>query len=835
MKVSLNWVKKFTNVNLSIEELVQKIGSQLGAIEEVIDLGSRYQGIVVAKVVSCKKHADADKLHVCLIDDGGVTKNVERDKLGYVQVVCGAPNVREGLLVAWLPPGSTVPETFENEPFVLESRKLRGIVSNGMLASAKELAIGDGHEGILEIDIDAKVGQAFADAYDLNDFIIDIENKMFTHRPDLFGQLGVAREIAGICDNEFVSPSWYFKPIKIDVKQPSMPISVINECPELVKRFMAVSMSEITVKPSPIIFQSYLSRVGIRPINNIVDITNYVMMLTSQPLHAYDYDKVKSLSDETPTLIVRQSIKGEKLNILGGKEVEFSEPAVVIASHKSLIGIGGVIGGADTEVDENTKSIILECANFDMYDIRRTSMRYGIFTDAVTRFNKGQSPLQNSQIISIAISMINDMSGGKVTSQIIDDNHVPVLSQQRNSLYPDIDVNEEFINSRLGLDFTNEKITELLKNVEFDVKGEKLISIKAPYWRTDIEQPEDIVEEIGRLYGFDNLPIELPKRLINPAKNNKNILLKHDIRTILANYGANEFLTYSFVHGNLLEKVGQDKTHAYELSNAISPSLQYFRLSLTPSLLDKVHANHKAGYSEFAVFEIGKGHNILSKLDADGVPSEYNLLALVFSSNNKLDKKNGAAYFKARSYLDNLAKKIGILIRYEIIKEEQNEQIFKPFDINRSAFVIAGDNQVVGIIGEYKRSVIQKLKLPINSAGFEINLDKLWGSFGSNLNYRPLPKFPKVEQDISLKVASNITYYELFECIKTALDSKKPTGSVVNLFPLDIYQSEDCEYKHMTWRLQICSYVDTLKNEYVNDLLDEIADRALQKFKAVRL
>ena len=224
-----------------------------------------------------------------------------------------------------------------------------------MLASAKELAIGDGHEGILEIDSRCKVGQAFADAYDLNDFIIDIENKMFTHRPDLFGQLGVAREIAGICDYDFVSPSWYFKPIKIDVKQPSMPISVINECPELVKRFMAVSMSEITVKPSPIIFQSYLSRVGIRPINNIVDITNYVMMLTSQPLHAYDYDKVKSLSDETPTLIVRQSIKGEKLNILGGKEVEFSEPAVVIASHKSLIGIGGVIGGADTEVDEIPK------------------------------------------------------------------------------------------------------------------------------------------------------------------------------------------------------------------------------------------------------------------------------------------------------------------------------------------------------------------------------------------------------------------------------------------------------------------------------------------------
>ena len=251
MKVSLNEVKRFVAVDISVDELVQKIGAQLGAVETVEHTGTKYDGVIVARVVSCEKHPNADKLSVCWVDDNGVTENVDRNTEGYVQVVCGAPNVREGLLVAWLPPGSTVPTTYDKEPFVLGARELRGVVSNGMLASPHELGINDDHSGILEIEEDVAPGAAFKALYGLDDVVIEIENKMFTHRPDCFGVLGVAREIAGIQGQQFVSPDWYMKPPKFD-DAGELVVEVDNQLPELVPRFMAVTMQNVTIAPSPI-------------------------------------------------------------------------------------------------------------------------------------------------------------------------------------------------------------------------------------------------------------------------------------------------------------------------------------------------------------------------------------------------------------------------------------------------------------------------------------------------------------------------------------------------------------------------------------------------------
>jgi len=242
MKVSLNEIRRLGYDNvvaLPVDELAGKIGSQLGAIEDIEDLGAKYQGVVVARVVSCEDHPNADRLHVCMVDDGGVVENIERDKNGYVQVVCGAPNVHAEMLVAWLPPGATVPETYHHEaPFVLDARELRGVVSNGMLASPKALALSDDHAGILEIDVEAKPGDAFAKVYQLDDYIIDIENKMFTHRPDCFGLLGVARELAGIQQKSFKSPDWYLRPAMIEAAS-DLGLQVENELPDVVPRDVA--------------------------------------------------------------------------------------------------------------------------------------------------------------------------------------------------------------------------------------------------------------------------------------------------------------------------------------------------------------------------------------------------------------------------------------------------------------------------------------------------------------------------------------------------------------------------------------------------------------------
>jgi len=847
MRVALSLAKFYTNLDLTtkpIDELVDRIGSQLGAVEEVISLQEQYAGVLIARVVSCIDHPDSDHLHLCKIDDGGVAQNVERDENGHVQVVCGAPNVREGLLVAWLPPGSTVPSTYDKDPFVLEARKLRGTVSNGMLASSKELGISDDHEGILEVDEDVAPGTAFAEAYHLNDHIIDIENKMFTHRPDCFGVLGVYREVAGIYHQQFESPEWYTSDkYGLNAEAAALPLEVNNELPELVPRFVMIPMSGIEVKPSPIWLQVHLMRAGIRPINNVVDITNYLMYLTGQPLHAYDYDKVKALTGgDAASVTVRYPKQGEKAKLLNGKEIEPRAEAIMITSGDQLIGVGGIMGGSETEVDDSTKNIILECATFDMYSVRRTSMAHGLFTDAVTRFNKGQSPLQNLRVIAKAVHEVRTLANGKVAGEVVDLNHVQEATE-RGSLYAPVTVARQFINERLGLHLTADEMKQLLTNVEFtvDVDGENL-TVKAPFWRTDIEIPEDVVEEIGRLYGYDHLPLELPKRDLTPATKNEMLELRQRARNALARAGANEVLTYTFVHGNLIDRAGQDRDLAFQLSNALSPDLQYYRLSLTPSLLDLVHANVKAGYDEFALFELNAVYG-KSELDEDGLPKEFGRLAFVYAAEAKAAAASyaGAPYYQARYYLETAMHEfsLGGKLTYKPLNESEFaqhklfQQLTKPFEPKRAAVVYNGE-LLVGVVGEYKQSVATALKLPACTSGFEIFTSAL--TKGSAKPYAQLPRFPKVEQDISLKVPAEVTYGDLHELVSAELEAAAPEHTHPVLSPVDIYQRpDDTAHKQITLRLTISSFERTLKAEEVNTLLDTVAGKAKERFGAERI
>ena len=663
MKVSLSWLNLIgTKTDLPVDELVDKIGRQLGEVEGVLNMVEMYKDPIVVRVVSCDKHDNADKLHVCMVDDGGMVKSAERDRAGFVRVVCGAPNVAAGQLAVWLPAGSVVPATYGKENVVIEKKEIRGVVSNGMLASAKELGISDNHDGILVLNPDdAKPGDSLAEIYELNDYIIDIENKMFTHRPDCFGQVGVAREVAGITGQQFTSPDWYlnFDPNKLKPDNNDLPFKVVNELPELVPRFMAIALEVDGNPQSPIWMQTYLNKVGVRPISLLVDITNFMMMSTAQPLHAYDYDKLKTLSgDGEVQLSVRLPKIGEKIKLLGGKEITPKPEDIMIASGGNLIGVGGVMGGAETEVDSNTKRIILECANFNMYAIRKTSMANGLFTEAVTRFNKGQSPLQNDRVIAETVNLYKQLANAKIASKLID------VFSPNDHMPPKVGpIDVAYINDRLGSELDEATITKLLTNVEFKVtSGSKGIEVVAPFWRTDIAIKEDIVEEIGRLQGYDSLPLTLPKRDLTPATREAMFGLKQRIRQLLSAAGANEVLTYSFVHGELFDKVGQNRDFSYQLSNALSPNLQYFRMSLIPSLLDRVNANIKTGHSEFALFEMNKVH-IKGLMDSDepDLPAEEVRLGLVVAVDNKLakEKYSGAPYYQAVQYLSHLFNELG--------------------------------------------------------------------------------------------------------------------------------------------------------------------------------
>ena len=828
MKVSLNTIKQYTSVDLAVDELVEKINRQLGGVEEVTDLGARYEGAVIVRVVQCEDHPNADRLHVCRVDDGGVVQDVERGEDGLVQVVCGAPNVHTDMFAVWLPPSSAVPSSFgDKEPFVLEARELRGVVSNGMLASAKELAIGDSHEGILEIDpeewkpsdIEITPGASFAKVYGLDDTIIDIENKMFTHRPDLFGQLGVAREIAGIQHQAFTSPDWYKASPEFN-RGEGLELSVENEASDVVPRFMAVALQGVKVKPSPLWLQCELVRLGGKPINNIVDVTNYVMLLTAQPTHAYDYDKLRGHK-----LMARMARTGETVKLLNDKMYELSEADIVIADGEGPVGLAGVMGGGDSEVSSDTKNIVLEVATFDMYAVRKSSMRHGVFTDALTRFNKGQSPLQNDHVLSLLMRSILDVSPGEQASEVFD------KTSTRSGAHDDQNIDRAFINARLGLGLSSEEIGDLLRNVEFTAEenGDQ-IRYTAPFWRTDIELPEDIVEEVGRLYGFDKLPRVLPARSTKPAPRNEKRVLKQQIRDSLSKAGANEVLTYSFVHENVLKRAGQNPEEAFRLGNALSPDLQYYRLSVLPSLLDKVHANIKVGYSEFTLFEIGKGHH-KQNIGDDGLPMEADLLELVYANRNP---REGAAYYQMRRMVEVLLGDLGVSAVFEPIPEKVPFAGMAPYDHKRSAFIKTSDGTSLGVVGELTAATRRGFKLPDYTAAATLDITSLL-SLVRGVSYRPLPRFPKVSQDISLKVPATTNFSDLYKLVDDTVRAADVSSGYALVEPRAVYQPEGGTNRTITLHIEVASESGTLTDRQVGEVLDAVAERAANELHAERI
>ena len=838
MKVSLNIIKQLINFELPpAGELVARVNQQLGGVEEVIDLNAKYGDARIVRVVECTKHPNADRLSVTKIDDGSAVADVPRDENGLVQVVCGAPNVHADMWAIWLPPKSTVPASFDDdEPFVLDARPLRGVLSQGMLAAADELDIGTDHEGIIEIhehDVPAGVeftaGAGFAEMFGLDDYVLDIENKMFTHRPDCFGQLGVAREIAGIFHQQFTSPDWY-ESVQQFTNAEGLDLTVTNDAPELVPRFMAVAFRDVTVQPSPLWLQCQLVAMGGKPINNIVDATNYIMLMTAQPTHAYDYDKLRG-----STLGARMARDGEKVSLLNGKEYELTTDDIVIADGEGAIGLAGIMGGADTEVSNDTKNVVLECANFDMYALRRTAMRHGIFTDALTRFNKGQSPLQNAAVLKQLMGMV----GGVQASQVFDLKQFDDwLDDYFNGKYTpaNIDINSKFINERLGLDLSGDDICDLLNNVEIQSHGpeEELgyICIQSPFWRTDLELPEDIVEEVGRLYGFDKLPRQLPMRSIKPAPRNPRRQLKQAIRQSLSRAGTNEVLTYSFVHERVLKNAEQDPSRAYRLSNALSPDLQYYRTSVLPSLLDKVHANIKAGHDEFMLFEIGKIHDKELPLSDEGLPSEQTFVDGVYASKKP---RSGAPFYKARKLVDRLLADINVEADFVKIVESDAD-IPAPFDGQRSAWIVAKNDDKLGIVGELSQTARRNFKLPDYTAAFSLDVEKLQACLASSreYNYRPLSRFPSISQDISLRSSVEISHDELLRAVRQCLDGPKNLHCQVQT--LGIYQpKDDAAIKTTTFRLTFTSYQQTLTDAEVKPIMDNIATAALTKLDAERV
>jgi phenylalanyl-tRNA synthetase beta chain len=821
MIVSTNWLKKFTDIDMPINDLATLIGARLVEIEEVIDYGAKFKDVVVAKVVECHKLEDSDHLNVTKLDDGGKMSDVERDENGYVQVVCGAPNIREGLVVAWLPPNSVVPETHgTDEPFVLGARKLRGVMSNGMIASARELALFEEHEGILELDSDLAPGASFAESYELNDFLLDIENKSLTHRPDTFGIIGFAREVAAIQGKEFKTPDWLSN-VRPDFpeQQGSIDAPIVSiDAKELSHRYQAVVLSGADgAAKSPLKIQTYLARVGVRPISAVVDVTNYLMMLTGQPLHAFDYDKLVKAGGGKAEIHVRTGHDNEQLELLDGRTITLTPDDIVIAAGETAIGLAGAMGGANTEIDSSTKNIIIESATFNLYNLRGTQMRHGIFSEAITRFTKGQPADLTAPVLADAVRLMGEYAGAKRVSDVAESYPGEVQPYAVTLPY-------QKVNDVLGLTLSADEIATTMRDVEFTVKQDgDVLSFTPPYWRADIHIPEDIIEEVGRLRGFDTIEPILPKRDFTAVRPNRFDTVRASARCALVRAGANEVLTYSFVHGDLLTKAGQKTADSYRLVNSLSPELQYYRQTITPSLLSVVRNNMKQGYDHFALFEVNKAHPKQHGMTDENVPAEVDMIALVVANKKT---QPGAAYYEAKRQLNYLAQSLGLELQFAPIEADPNYPVTAPFEHRRSALVTDKKTDTfLGIVGEYKKSVARSFKLPEYAAGFEIgSIPVLEAVQKLTSGYRPVSRYPGTERDICFQVSEEIAYQQVIDAVESALKNVQLETTVS---PVDIYKSEGATTKNITIRLSLTPHEKTLTGDEVGLIINDVAQSVI--------
>lgn len=820
MRISLNEIKKLVPEagKISTDELIKLIGSRLVEVEEVFDLAPKYAGIYIVKVVECEAIPETH-LHLCKIDAGSSAEHVARDDNSLIQVVCGAPNVKAGMLAVWIAPGSIVPQTYGQEDFKLDTRKLRGYESNGMLAAIDELDLGEDHEGIAMINPSeqnlaqsraVQPGDNFADVFDLNDIILDIENKSLTHRPDTFGLIGFAREVAGILGVQFDEKinQQIIAPQAVESGDKSL-IDIKIADTKLCQRYScAIVETDDCLKDDKYFTQMdvFLAKAGMRGISKIVDITNYLMLLTGQPLHAFDYDKfVRVGGSSKPQIIVRAAKNGEKLQLLDDKTIECDENDILITSNDVPVALAGAMGGKNTEIDTSTRKIILESATFSLYHLRKTQMKHGIFSEAITRFTKGQPAVQTLPVLSTACKML--VPEPKETNDAI----LAIADEYPKETEKNVvKITTDEINNLLGTKYDVATVKQTLVNVGFTVKTEgETLDITAPLWRTDIHIKEDIIEEVGRLLGYDNIALDYPLHPFACTEVDAMLTLKEKLRNILSDrLNAHEILTYSFVSKKLQETVGEDSADSYEIVNSISPELQCFRQTLIPSLLEKAYDNLKAGYKDFSLYEINQVTKKSYGYDQDGVPKLYTHLAFVMTGD----------YYQMKANLVALLKELGFSTSSSELEFRKYDGHFPYLEPLHSATITTPHV----CCGEVKAPVLKRMKIDTNISAFEIVLDHLLADLPeSSAHISAISKYPSVERDLTIKVADNHFYAEAEEAINAAFSEIE--NIIYTLEPASIYQPEGANSsRNISFKIKFSNTKKTLESSEISDIMDTV-------------
>jgi len=809
MNISYKWLKQYVDLpdSLSPEEIALKMTMSIVEVEGFKNQEENMENIVIGLVKKIEKHPDADKLQVVNVDLGD----------GEFQIVCGGTNLKEGMKVAVAKVGAKVCWHGEGELVEMKPAKIRGVKSFGMICASSEIGLGDifeqGETEILDLSfLDVKIGTPVAKALSLDDIIFDIDNKSMTHRPDLWGHYGMAREIAAVYNKKLKDYS--VKEIK---SEKSEILEVEVEDAKLCPRYMAVMIDGIEIGESPKWIQERLTASGIRPINNIVDITNYVMLDLGQPLHAFDKNNLKSNK-----IIVRSAKENEKFTTLDVKEHKLNKNDLVIADEEKAIALAGIMGGLNSEIKPDSKTIIFESANFKAVNLRRSATRLGIRTDSSARFEKSLDPNIAELALKKAVELTLEFCPkAKVVSEVQDKKDFSL------NVGP-IEVSYKFLFNKFGEEIDKKQIIKILESLGFEVKEKKdILYIKIPSWRAtkDISIKEDIVEEIARIYGYDNFKKVLPVFPITPPEVNRMKQLEKNIKNILVNkFAFTESLNYSFISPKIIEKLDLDVKDFIELDNPIAKDKPYLRRDLFSGLLNNI-VNNNRRYDELAFFEIGKifkkeevGERVSQNSD-ELLPRQDILLSLVYT--NKKDKN---PFFE----LSNIIKYLSEEFEVDIALEE-NDFEEKYIHGKRSAVIsLKNKEEKVGKIFELHPKSQKQFDIDARVAVLEINLNKFLEFTNEKNKYKKISVFPPVLRDLAFVVDENIKHINILECIYSQNELIKK----VELF--DIYSGEKigANKKSMAYHIIFSSNEKTLEAGEVDEIFGKICKELENNFKA---
>jgi len=793
MLVSLKWLKDYVDINVTAEELAGKLTMAGLEVDEIKTIRPSFSGVVAAKIISVKPHPAADKLSLCDVTDGSQT----------YRVVCGAKNIKAGDIVPLAKVGATIPGGY-----TIKSSVLRGEKSDGMLCSEAELETGDNSSGIWQLPENLTLGVPLETALDLSDTVLDVS--ITPNRADCLSMIGIAREVAAITGEKIKIPVGLIKEIIEDI---SLHTSVTIIDADLCPRYTARLLINVKVGSSPAWMKTRLESAGLRSINNVVDVTNFVMLEMGQPLHAFDFRFL-----EQGKIIVRKSRDDEEFTSLDGKIRKLPADTLLICDGVKPVAIGGIMGGLNSEVKDDTQIVLLESAYFNPVSIRRSARKLAMPTDASFRFERGIDPEGVIRALNRAAQLIADLSGGNIYKNCIDE------YPQKVPAVKDIPLRLSRISQLTGTAIDAKEVIKILQSIGMTVgnAGKDYYLVTPPTFRVDIKREIDLIEEVIRIYGYDRVPVTLPNVAVVEMASNPRMDLEEKIRHILIGTGYSEVVNYSFVTPESVNYLclpkNDERRRLVRIKNPLVEDQSVMRTTMVFGLLDAMKKNNNNGSLDLKIFEMGR---VFIDREREELPEEKNMLACLLTgvmTDNLWGNKVNADFYDLKGCLEN------IFYDFKLTNCHYRSSISEPFlHPGKSCGIYIGE-LLAGYMGQVHPDTLERMDLRNCACVFEINLDILANQVNNLIHYKEISKFPAVTRDVAFLIPAEMETNYMIDIVL-----RQNEELLENVVIFDIYAGKGISegMKSLGLRFSYRAPDRTLTDVEVNNIHDKIVQNTV--------